>query len=87
MEHSDETGTFTVIPTAKKAEEDFEEEMDMDSEEEGHRGGHKRCFKRGKNSGLPPRKAIKKLIFQELETSAPQIFEQLMKCKEIGQPF
>lgn len=59
----------------------------MDSEEDVPKEHHE--HKRGKYgkknlNSLPPRKAIKKLIFRELENQAHLIFEQLMKCKEIG---
>ena len=59
------------------AHEEEEEELEGDSEEEGHFKGGKRRY-RGlhcQKSGLPPRKAIKKLIFSELEKQAPLIFE------------
>ena len=43
--------------------------------------------RRGPHGGLPPRKAIKKLIQQELEQQAPQLFEQLMSYKLQGKEF
>ena len=63
---------FAIV--SKKPDEEEEDENEMDSEEEVNKE-HKRCHRRGKNGGLPPRKAIKKLIFKELETQAPTIFE------------
>ncbi len=39
------------------------------------------CNKAG---ALPPRNAIKKLIVRELEKSAPQIFSELSKCKDLN---
>ena len=39
------------------------------------------CNKAG---ALPPRNAIKKLIVRELEKSAPQIFQELSKCKDLN---
>jgi len=62
----------------------------MDSEEEHHKENHhkdkhRKCKYAKKHlNALPPRKSIKKLIFREMDTLAPKIFEQLMKCKEIG---
>lgn len=37
-----------------------------------------------KKSGLPPRKALRCLIMKELDSSAPMIFENLIKFKELG---
>ena len=42
----------------------------------------RRCA--AKSNGLPPRKALKSLIMRELDKTAPMIFEELMKCKELG---
>jgi len=41
-----------------------------------------KCAK--KQPGLPPRKALKGLVQKELDKVAPAIFEELMKCKELG---
>jgi hypothetical protein len=54
-----------------------DEDMELaDSDEEVPKHGHKRCHRGEKKTGaLPPRKAIKKLIYRELDNLAPQIFE------------
>lgn len=54
---------------------------DLDSEDEkGEAVPTGQSFKRN----LPPRKALKGLILKELDKIAPNIFESLMKCKELG---
>jgi len=45
--------------------------------------GNKACMC-SKAGALPPRNAIKKLIVRELEKSAPQIFQELSKCKDLN---
>lgn len=56
--------------------EDEDEEMDMmDSDEDQAKESHKRHHHDRKHmNALPPRKAIKKLIYKELDIIAPQIF-------------
>ena len=57
---------------------------EFSSNEEGRTPGqYKKRGKRG-NASLPPRNAIKKLIGRELERQAPLIFNELVRCKELG---
>jgi hypothetical protein len=66
------------------------EDSDQLSSDEEEKGAKRRCQKKKRcesKNGLPPRKALKKLVMKELEQLAPHIFETLIKCKELGQDF
>lgn len=63
------------------------EESSEESEEEEEVKGRCRTVRPCRRPmGLPPRKAMKRLICRELDQIAPQIFQELIECKELGKP-
>ena len=77
------TPTVLESDTPSSEREDEEEDKeDQACQTLNDQGKHSHSSKN--NTSLPPRNAIKKLIVRELEKHAPQIFSELVKCKDLS---